>query len=145
MNLTYYVRNKFTKIAFFDYASFYDDVQIATRMMDTMIDLEIEKLDKIIEKIKNDITFDETYRNVELELWQKIKDTTLDTRRIGLGLTGLADAIAMLNFSYNNEEIVIFTECIYETLAVGSYKASINMAKTRGSFRIFDIEKDKFI
>ena len=143
LNLCYYVRERFTKKAYFDFAAFFEDVKIAQRLMDDLIDLELEALDKIISKIKKDPE-PEYIKRAELEWWKKVRKACHDGRRTGTGITALGDTLAFLGIKYGTEESIKFTSKIYQTLKLGSYVSSIEMAKELGHFEIWDhnLEKD---
>lgn len=142
LNLTSYVKNPFTKSAKFDYKLFHKHTIIAQRLMDDVIDLEIECIDKIIEKVKADPEPEEV-KAVELNLWNKIRKSNVEGRRTGLGITGLGDTLAMLNIKYGSKESIDQTYLIYRALAVGAHTSSCLMAKERGAFSVFDYEKEK--
>tara|TARA_A100001011_G_scaffold400073_1_gene512140 strand:- start:4921 stop:7446 length:2526 start_codon:yes stop_codon:yes gene_type:complete len=141
VNLVSFVENPWTKSAEFDYGKFANIVQKAQRLMDDMIDLEIEHVDKILNKIESDPEPDDV-KFYEKNLWKKIKDAAVRGRRTGLGITGLGDALAMLGIQYGSEKSVEVTEEIYKWLALNSYESSILLAKERGSFPIWDFEKE---
>ncbi|CAB4196531.1 ribonucleotide-diphosphate reductase subunit alpha [uncultured Caudovirales phage] len=143
LNLSSYVKNPFTKDAIFDYDLFHDHTIIAQRLMDDIIDLELESIDRIIEKINRDPEPQEA-KSVELNLWNKIRKMNESGRRTGLGITALGDCLAMLNVKYGSEESVNITREIYRALAVGSHTSSVIMAEERGAFPIFNynLEKD---
>jgi len=142
LNLSSYVINPFLENAYFDYDWFAKDVIIAQRLMDDIIDLELEKIDKIIQKISTDPEDEETKR-VELKLWHKVKKYAIDGRRTGLGITALGDAVAMINVKYGTNEFIEITEKIYKTLAINSERSSVILAKERGAFPIFNFELEK--
>ena len=142
LNLISYVENCFTKEAKFNYELFGKHIQIAQRLMDDLVDLELEQIDKILKKIKNDLENHETKR-VETELWNKIKQNAINGRRTGLGLTSLGDAMAYLNIKYSSDESIEEVNKIYKTLALNTYKSSIDLAKERGTFPIFNLELEK--
>ena len=142
VNLTSFVQNAWTQEAYFEWGKFADIVQKAQRLMDDMIDLEIEQIDKILAKVEDDPEPDDV-KEVERNLWTKIKDAALKGRRTGLGITGLGDTIAMLNECYGDPLSIKTTEEIYKWLALNSYESSIQLAKERGAFPICDVEKEK--
>jgi len=142
LNLISYVENYFTEKAKFNYILFAKHIQIAQRLMDDLVDLELEQIDKILKKIKNDPENHETKR-VETELWNKIKQNAINGRRTGLGLTSLGDALAYLNIKYSSDESIKEVNEIYKTLVLNTYKSSINLAKERGTFPIFNLELEK--
>mgnify|MGYP005840435961 CR=1 FL=1 len=142
LNLMGYVRKAFTSDAYFDYESFYKDTQVAQRFMDDFIDLEIEKIDQIIEKIHNDPESDYE-KNRELDLWQIIREKCEKGRRTGTGITAIADAIAACGVGYASEEGVQMVEKIYATLKLGAYRSSVDMARSLSPFPIWDSSREK--
>jgi len=142
VNLTSFVLKPWTKNAKFDLGKFRIVARKAQRLMDDMIDLEVEQIDKILAKINSDPENDVT-KAPERNLWQTIKKVAIDGRRTGLGITGLGDAIAMLGQTYGSEESIKTTEEIYKWLSLASYEESIQLAKERGSFPIWSEEKEK--
>ena len=142
LNLTSFVINPFKKEAKFDYKLFAEKTAQAQRLMDDLIDLELECVDKIVNKITNDPESNDTKR-VELELWERIRQAALNGRRTGLGVTGLGDTLAMLGLQYGSKDSVDVTESIYKQLAVSAYKSSCLLAKERGSFPVYDYDKEK--
>jgi len=143
MNLYSFVDNKFTEDAEFNYEKYAKYVYIAQKLMDDMIDIELEQIDKILLKIENDPENDDI-KSVEKNLWTKIRTSCVNGRRTGLGITALGDTLAAMNIVYGSPESIEVTEKIYKTLAVNAYRASIDMAEDRGSFPVFDysLEKD---
>ena len=141
VNLTAFVSNPWTNNAKFDFPKFNEIARKAQRLMDDMIDLEIEQVDKILQKVSNDPEPVDV-KFYERKLWENVKDIALKGRRTGLGITGLGDALAMLGVTYGSKTSVRVTEDIYKALSVSSYTESINLAKERGSFPIWDIEKE---
>ena len=142
LNLYSFVDDKFTKDAHFNYGLFANVVYKAQHLMDSMIDIELGQIDKIINKIKNDPELKDV-KKIELDLWTNIRNAAVNGRRTGLGVTGLGDTIAALNLRYGSEESVAVTEEIYKTLEVNAYRATIDMAETRGAFPVFDYELEK--
>ena len=143
MNLYSYVENPFTDEAQFNYELFTEHVGYAQRMMDDIVDLESEKIDKILEKIENDPE-DWTVKRVEYELWQKIKDKTERGRRTGLGITAEGDTLAALGYTYGTDEGNRFSEELHKTLATEAYRASVNMVKEgRPKFEIYDSSREE--
>ena len=142
VNLTSFVKDAWSKNASFDYGHFRIIARKAQRLMDDMIDLEVEQIDKILAKIDDDPESDDV-KYYERGLWVKIRDVALSGRRTGLGITGLGDAIAMLGQTYGSEESIKTTEEIYKWLSLASYEESILLAKERGAFPIFDLEKEE--
>jgi len=139
VNLTKFVDNPFTDKAAFNWDRFKYVVYIAQKLMDDVIDLEEEKINRILNKIENDPE-DEKIKAIEKDLWIKIKGKLLEGRRTGLSAIGLADTLAMLGYSYSGG--INFAESIYKNFAISAYKSSIDMAKDRGAFPIFDINKE---
>lgn len=142
INLYSYVVNPFTKDAYFDYDLFKSHVASAQRIMDDIIDLEMEKIDKIIAKISCDPETSEV-KNTELHLWEKIRAKTLKGRRTGVGTTAEGDMIAAMGLTYGTEDATNFSVNIHKTLAVAAYGSSVILAKERGAFEIFDAEREK--
>ena len=138
LNLYGYVIDPFTKNAKFDYVLFEKHVQIAERYMDDIVDLELEKIDKILEKIESDPESEETKRT-EKNLWLGIKDKCIRGRRTGLGITGLGDMLAALNLKYGTTEATEFAINIQKFVAINAFKSSVIMAKERGAFPIFNM------
>ena len=141
LNLLSYVDAPFTKEAKFNFDLFKKHVAMAMRLMDDIIDLELEKVELIIKKIDSDPEEDDV-RRVELELWHKIKDMALKGRRTGLGITAEGDMLAALGLRYGSEEAIDFAVNVHKTLAVEAYRASTNMAKERGAFGVYNFEKE---
>ncbi len=142
INLYSYVINPFTPNAKFDFDLFRSHVRLAQRIMDDIIDLEIEKINKIIEKINSDPESDNVKRT-EFELWNKIKAKTLKGRRTGVGVTAEGDMLAAMNLRYGSEEATQFSESVHRNIAVEAYRSSVQMAKERGAFEVFDSEREK--
>ena len=142
LNLLSYVEEPFTKTAKFNFDLFKEHVAKAMRLMDDIIDLELEKVELIIGKIASDPE-DDDVRRVELELWKKIKDMALKGRRTGLGITAEGDMLAALGLRYGSEEAIDFAVNVHKTLAVEAYRASVVMAKERGAFGVFNFEKEQ--
>ena len=142
LNLSSFVKNPFTAEAEFDFELFNEVVVKSQRLMDDLIDLEIEAVDKIREKIAKDPQPAHVKRT-EAELWDKIRDKALRARRTGLGVTALGDTLAMLGQRYGSDESIKTTELIYSWMAKSAHKSSIEMAKERGAFPIFDYQKEK--
>jgi ribonucleoside-diphosphate reductase alpha chain len=132
----------FTDNARFNFDQFNDVVMKAQRLMDDLVDLEIECVDKILEKIEKDPQ-PEAVKRIERDLWNKIRAAGLNGRRTGLGVTGLGDALAALNVRYGDNCSIDITNEIYKSLAVGAHRSSIVMAKERGAFPVWDYEKEK--
>lgn len=141
LNLLGFVKNKFQSNSEFDFHNFGSYVYMAQHLMDDMIDLEIEKLDAIIEKIKADPE-DDSVKREELELWNTIKARCIQGRRTGLGITALGDTLAALGIIYGSPESIEMTEQIYKALTTNAYRSSIDMAEERGAFPVFDYSKE---
>lgn len=136
LNLYSYVKNPFTDDSMFDMPLFKEHVQYAQRLMDDLIDLEIEKIDKIIEKVIHDPEKEEVKR-VELDLWRKIKSQTLKGRRTGLGITAEGDMLAALNIRYGSDHAIAFSTEVHKQLAISAYRSSVTMARERGAFPVY--------
>lgn len=141
LNLYGYVDEPFTKDAKFNFEKFRSHVHKAMRMMDDIIDLELEKVDAIIAKIQKDPE-DQDVRRVELSLWEKIKEKATMGRRTGLGITAEGDMLAALGLIYGTKEALDFAVTVQKTLAVEAYRASVLMAQQRGAFPIYDTQKE---
>ena len=142
INLYSYVRDPFTDHASFDFDLFRTHVRKAQRIMDDIIDLEMEKIDKIIDKIAHDPETDEV-KQTELNLWKKIRTMTLKGRRTGCGTTGEGDMIAALGYRYGTPEATAFSVEVHKQLALAYYGASVDMAAERGAFEVYDAEREK--
>jgi ribonucleoside-diphosphate reductase alpha chain len=142
INLYSYVNKPFTAEASFDFALFKEHVGLAQRIMDDIINLEMEKIDKIIAKIESDPE-DNEIKNTEFQLWEKIRTKTLKGRRTGVGTTGEGDMLAALGLRYGTDEATDFSEEVHKILALAAYRSSVNMAKERGAFEIYDAEREK--
>lgn len=141
MNLYSYVKNPFTPEAEFDFDLFRTHVAKAQRMMDDIIDLEMEKIDTIIEKIDSDPEMKEV-KSTERHLWEKIKAKTLKGRRTGVGTTAEGDMIAALGLRYGTPEATDFSEKVHRELAIAAYGSSVDMAAERGAFEIYDSSRE---
>ncbi len=141
MNLYAYVDEPFTKKARFNFEKFKDHARKAMRIMDDIIDLEIEKVDGIIDKIGGDPETDDI-RRVERQLWEKIKEKALSGRRCGLGITAEGDMLAALGYQYGTDEATQFAVEIQKTLAIEAYRSSVQMAGERGAFPIYDTKRE---
>ena len=142
INLYSYVVNPFTKDAYFDFELFRKHVALAQRIMDDIIDLESEKIEKILEKIDADPESLEVKQS-ERHLWEKIQRKTLQGRRTGVGITAEGDMIAALGLRYGTEEATDFAEEVQKTLALAAYRSSVEMAKERGAFEIYDAKREE--
>ncbi len=137
VNLYSYVDNPFTETATFNYEKFNEHVGMAQRIMDDIVDLELEKVNKIIEKIEADPE-GEDIKNTELTLWRKIKTKAIQGRRTGVGITAEGDMLAALGYKYGTPEATDFSTEIHKKLALSAYRSSVTMAKDRGAFPIYD-------
>lgn len=142
INLYSYVVNPFTPEAYFDFDLFKKHVGYAQRIMDDIVDMEMEKIDLIIEKVKSDPQTDDV-KNTELNLWKKIKRKSGMGRRTGVGITAEGDMIAAMNLRYGTQEATDFSVLVHKTLALAAYRSSVEMAKERGAFQIYDAEREK--
>ncbi len=142
INLYSYVDNPFTDAATFNFEKFEKHVRLAQRIMDDIIDLEIEKVDRILEKIKGDPE-SANIKRVERELWEKIRKTCVQGRRTGLGITAEGDMLAALGLRYGSDEAIEFSVKVHRTLAKNAYRASVHLARERGAFAIYDPEKEE--
>ena len=142
INLYSYVENPFTPQAKFNTALFTKHAHVAQRMMDDIIDLEIEKIDGILQKIYADPESEET-KNIEKRLWEKIKEKTLQGRRTGIGITAEGDMLAALGMRYGSDEATEFAVEVHKLLATEVYRSSVTLAGERGQFPVFDYEKEK--
>ena len=142
INLYSYVVNPFTPEAYFDFVLFKKHVALAQRIMDDIIDLELEKIEKIMEKIDSDPESIEV-KGAERHLWEKIYRKSGMGRRTGVGITGEGDMLAAMGLRYGTEEASDFSEKVHKTIALAAYRSSINMAKERGAFEIYDAEREK--
>ena len=141
INLFSYVDKPFTADATFNFDKFKQHVQYAQRIMDDIVDLEMEKIDQIIEKIKADPENDEV-KETEYHLWEKIKRKSSMGRRTGVGITAEGDMLAALGLCYGTEEATDFSVLVHKTLALNAYRSSVTMAKERGAFEVFDAQRE---
>ena len=141
INLYSYVVNPYTPEAYFDYDLFRKHVMLAQRLMDDIIDLEQEKIDRIIDKIKSDPQSDEV-KHTELHLWEKIKRKTAQGRRTGVGITAEGDMIAGMGLRYGTQEATDMAVNVQRTLALAAYRSSVTMAAERGAFEVFDAGRE---
>ena len=142
INLYSYVVNPFTPEAYFDFELFKKHVAIAQRIMDDIIDLELEKIEKIMEKIESDPESEEV-KGTERHLWEKIYRKSGLGRRTGVGITAEGDMIAAMGLRYGTEEATEFAEQVQKTIALEAYRSSVNMAKERGAFEIYQSDREK--
>jgi ribonucleoside-diphosphate reductase alpha chain len=137
VNLISFVEHPFTDTAFFNYGKFGKMVEMGQRLMDDLIDLELECLDEIINKIKSDKETDKI-KQIELDTWLNIKDSCIKGRRTGLGVTALADVFASMGCKYGSKESLAITDTVFKGLAVSSMKSSCEMAKELGAFPLYN-------
>lgn len=142
INLYNYVKNPFTPESSFDFDLFSKHVQIAQRLMDDIIDLEIEKIDGILAKVARDPE-DSIMKSVEKNLWEKVKETCINGRRTGVGITAEGDMLAALGLRYGSEEGTSKSVEVHKTLAINAYRSSVYLARDRGSFPVFDAEREQ--
>lgn len=142
INLYSYVVNLFTPEAYFDFELFKKHVALAQRIMDDIIDLELEKIECILEKIDSDPESMEV-KGSERHLWEKIYHKSGLGRRTGVGITAEGDMLAAMGLRYGTEEATEFSEKVHKTIALEAYRSSVNMAKERGAFEIYDAEREK--
>ena len=142
INLYSYVKNPFTAEAEFDFDLFKKHVAVAQRMMDDIIDLEVEKIEKILAKVDSDPEAEEIKRT-ERELWEKILAKTTQGRRTGVGTTAEGDMLAALGLRYGTPEATAFSVEVHKTLALAAYRSSVNMAQERGAFTVYDAKREE--
>lgn len=141
INLFGYVENPFTAKASFNFPLFKEHVAYAQRIMDDIIDLELEKVDAILEKIETDPEEPEI-KAVEINLWKNIRRKCIEGRRTGIGITAEGDMLAALGLIYGSEESIDFSVNIHKTLAIEAYRSSVHLAKERGAFEVFDYTRE---
>jgi len=142
LNLTSFVNEPFSSSPRFDFDRFHKVAMRAQRLMDDLVDLEVECVDKIIKKLERD-TEPNQVKQIERDLWQKIRAAGLNGRRTGLGITGLGDCLAALGVKYGSEESITWTEKIYRSLAIAAHTSSCILAHERGPFPMFEYKKEK--
>jgi len=142
INLFSYVENPFTNKSTFNIDLFKKHIGIAQRIMDDIIDLELEKIDAILEKIQLDPELEET-KSAEYNLWKKIKEKAIQGRRTGIGITAEGDMLAALGYQYGSKDANAFSVEVHKTIALEAYRASVNTAKERGAFKVFDANLEK--
>ncbi|MBQ8337298.1 MAG: adenosylcobalamin-dependent ribonucleoside-diphosphate reductase [Bacteroidaceae bacterium] len=142
INLFSYVVNPFTPEAYFDFELFKEHARKTQRIMDDIIDLELEKIEEIQKKIESDPESEEV-KWAEVNLWKKIYSKSSKGRRTGVGITAEGDMLAAMGMRYGSEEAINFSEEVHKTLALTAYSSSVELAKERGAFEIFDIEREK--
>ena len=141
LNLYSYVENPFTPQAHFNMELFRSHVRIAQRFMDDIIDLELEHVDRILVKVEQDPETSDVKRT-EKELWLKIKDRSSEGRRTGLGITAEGDMMAALGLRYGSEEAIAFSVEVHKNLALAAYRSSVEMARERGAFPVYDTARE---
>ncbi|MBO6188147.1 MAG: adenosylcobalamin-dependent ribonucleoside-diphosphate reductase [Prevotella sp.] len=141
INLYSYVKNPFTKEAYFDYELFKQHVQQAQRLMDDIVDLELEKIDLIMQKVDSDPQSMEV-KGAEMHLWEKIKAKSSKGRRTGVGITAEGDMIAAMGLRYGTQEATDFSVEVHKTLALNAYRSSVQMARERGAFEVYDSRRE---
>ncbi|MEM6628276.1 MAG: adenosylcobalamin-dependent ribonucleoside-diphosphate reductase [Bacteroidota bacterium] len=141
LNLYSFVKHPFTAKASFDFDLFKKYVYMAQRIMDDIVDLELEKIDKIVDKIQADPE-DSEIKRAELHLWEKIRGKCVQGRRTGVGITAEGDMLAALGLKYGTDEALEFSTNLHKNLALTAYRSSVDMARERGSFPIFDAERE---
>ncbi len=142
INLYSYVKNPFTPQAEFDFDLFKKHVAVAQRMMDDIIDLEVEKIEKILTKVNSDPEA-ESIKRTERELWEKIMAKTTQGRRTGVGTTAEGDMLAAMGLRYGTPEATAFSVEVHKTLALAAYRSSVMMAKERGAFKVYDAKREE--
>ena len=142
INLYSYVKNPFTAQAEFDFDLFKKHVAVAQRMMDDIIDLEVEKIEKILAKVGSDPEA-ESIKRTERELWEKILAKTTQGRRTGVGTTAEGDMLAAMGLRYGTPEATAFSVEVHKTLALAAYRSSVMMAKERGAFKVYDAKREE--
>lgn len=141
-NLYTFVIDPFAPNAKFDWDNFKKNTHVAQRLSDDLVDLELEAIDRILTKIDSDPE-PESVKRREREMWEQIRSTTSQGRRTGLGITGLGDTMAALGIKYGSKKSIKFTDEVYRTLAIESYRASCELARERGTFAVFDRERER--
>jgi len=142
INLYSYVEEPFTEKARFNWEKFKKHVGLAQRIMDDIIDLELEKVDAILDKIYKDPE-DEEIKRVEINLWKNIKKKAIEGRRTGVGITAEGDMLAGLGLQYGSENAIDFSVEVHKTVALEAYRSSVHLARERGPFEVFDFAKEK--
>ncbi len=141
LNLYSFVEDPFTNKARFNFEKFKICVRIAQRLMDDIIDLELEKIDAILEKVHSDPE-DEEIKRIEIKLWENIRQKAYEGRRTGTGITAEGDMLAAMGLKYGSDDGIEFSVKVHQTLAIEAYRSSVEMAKERGSFTIYDPERE---
>ena len=141
INLFGYVKKPFTSEAYFDFDLFKNHAKIAHRMMDDIIDLELEKIDAILEKIASDPESEEVKR-IERNLWVNIRKKAVEGRRTGIGITAEGDMLAALGLRYGSPEAIDFSVKVHKTLALNVYSSSVDLAESRGAFPLYNADRE---
>lgn len=136
LNSAAYVTGRFTERSEFDWKTFSEHVRLAQRLIDDLVDLEHEKIDQIISKVESDEE-PEHVKAIELDMWKKVRETLVLSRRTGLGMSAVGDTIAMLGMTYGSPESIEFVEKLYKTFSVNAHASSIELAKERGAFPLW--------
>jgi len=142
INLLGYVKKPFTKDAAFDFKLFEEHAAVAQRIMDDIVDLEIEKIDSILKKIESDPEAAEI-KGVEEKLWLKIRSKCIEGRRTGMGVTAEGDMLAALGIQYGSDRAIKFAVKVHKILALAAYRSSVKLAQQRGAFPVFDANKER--
>jgi len=142
INLFSYVEKPFTEEAYFNWEKFKKHAQLALRIMDDIVDLELEKIDQIIAKIENDPE-DWEIKEREFRLWHKIREKCIQGRRTGVGITAEGDMLAALGYRYGSDEAIDFSVQVHKTLALEAYRSSVKLAQERGAFPIYDAAREE--
>jgi ribonucleoside-diphosphate reductase alpha chain len=142
INLYSYVENPFTAEARFNFDLFKKHIQLTQKIMDDIIDLELEKIDAILEKIQSDPE-DEEIKRVEINLWKKIREMAVNGRRTGIGITAEGDMLAALGLCYGSEEAIDFSVEVHKKVALEAYRGSVSLARERGAFPVYDTKREK--
>ncbi len=142
INLYSYIDNPFTEESKFNFEKFKEHIHLAQRIMDDIIDLELEKIDAILGKIASDPE-DYEVKRTEIKLWENIRKKADEGRRTGIGITAEGDMLAGLNLQYGSENAIDFSTEVHKTLAVEAYRSSVSLAKERGSFKIYDSTREE--
>jgi len=142
VNLAKFVKDPFTEKATFEWERLHEIAKKAQRLMDDLVDIELEQIEKILAKIEKDPEPDEV-RTIERELWERIRESGANGRRTGLGVTAVGDMVAMMGHKYGGDDSIEFVENVYKALALASYEASIEMAAERGCFPVYDFRKEQ--
>ncbi len=142
LNLLSYVEDAYTSNSWFNYKKLYEHAQVAQRLMDNIVDLELEKIDQILDKVEADDEPD-FVKHSEMELWYRIREACEEGRRTGTGITALGDTIAALGLKYGRKKSIEVAEKIYQVIKLGCYRSSVDMAKELGPFPVWNKELEK--